>query len=525
MADTTYFVFIENSPLNNPDNGSNPITGFVSSNKIPSTSPGDGEYRPDQALDLSNCTSLSEKTTNTGGREILVSWLIRSTVNEYGATRLVDKNWTPDPVEISGNIADYWLAGQEIDNELTISGGTGIYTNIVINSKPLWLTVSLIDNKIIFSGIPTVQTYGIVSLSVTDHIGTVGEWEGEYSTNSPIYCGGDVSIGPLLNPTISRIIRYSPNLEIDYGFIPPTTINNTIYSINVDPDGGVVIGGAFTAPATRLMKLTNTGAVDTTFTASANNTVNKIIRTIDDKLLLCGTFTQINSTTRNRIAKLNLDGSLITTWSVANNSSVNDIGELSNGQYMVGGNFSSIGGQSRPNIARLNQDGTVDLTFASVSLNHNVVALVVLSDNSVVIFGGFTTVNGQPRQYCAKLNADGSLSNSYNVTGLSSNIQAAILLPDGSILVSGITPNKIVRLNPIGEIDNEFDIPISSPIQDMVFHQSGDYLLGGGTTTVNGVSVNRLCKISDTGIVDTSFVSGFTNITPYVYALEQYPFG
>lgn len=91
MANTTYFTFIENSPLNVPDNGNNPVIGFVSSNKIPALPPGDGIAMTDQVLDLSNCTSLSEQTTNTGGREIRVSWLIRATVNEYGATKLPPK--------------------------------------------------------------------------------------------------------------------------------------------------------------------------------------------------------------------------------------------------------------------------------------------------------------------------------------------------------------------------------------------------------------------------------------------------
>lgn len=91
MASTAYFTFIENSPLNVPDTGNNPVVGFVSSNKIPALPPGDGTPLIDQVLDLSNCTSLSERTTNTGGREIRVSWLLRTTVNEYGATKLPPK--------------------------------------------------------------------------------------------------------------------------------------------------------------------------------------------------------------------------------------------------------------------------------------------------------------------------------------------------------------------------------------------------------------------------------------------------
>lgn len=88
MANTTYFTFVEHSPLIVPDNGDNPVIGYVSSNKIPAMGAGDGTPLADQALDSSTCTSLSEQSINTSGRNILISWLTRLTVNEYGATTL-----------------------------------------------------------------------------------------------------------------------------------------------------------------------------------------------------------------------------------------------------------------------------------------------------------------------------------------------------------------------------------------------------------------------------------------------------
>lgn len=91
MANTTYFTFNEASPLNNPDNGENPIVGYVSSNKEVALLPGEGTPLADQVLPLSNCTSLSELSVNVRGRNILVSWLTRETVNEYGATKLPPK--------------------------------------------------------------------------------------------------------------------------------------------------------------------------------------------------------------------------------------------------------------------------------------------------------------------------------------------------------------------------------------------------------------------------------------------------
>lgn len=92
MNETTFFVFVENSPLNNPDNGNNPTKGYVSSNRPPGKEPGEGEPRPVQVLEGSNCETLSEKTTNDKGTTTMVSWMMRQTVNEYGAVRLPPKN-------------------------------------------------------------------------------------------------------------------------------------------------------------------------------------------------------------------------------------------------------------------------------------------------------------------------------------------------------------------------------------------------------------------------------------------------
>lgn len=91
MANTTYFTFNELSPLTIPDDGSHSVLGYVSSNKVPTPPPGTGTATTSQVLDGTNCFELSEYTTNTGGREIRVSWMMRDTGNQYGVTRLPPK--------------------------------------------------------------------------------------------------------------------------------------------------------------------------------------------------------------------------------------------------------------------------------------------------------------------------------------------------------------------------------------------------------------------------------------------------
>ena len=91
MADTEYFTFDEGSPLNIPDDGLTPTTGYVSSKNIP-VSPPQGELRPDQRLPGSNAEGISEKTLTLTGRITYVSWLIRDTLNKYGVIKLPPKD-------------------------------------------------------------------------------------------------------------------------------------------------------------------------------------------------------------------------------------------------------------------------------------------------------------------------------------------------------------------------------------------------------------------------------------------------
>jgi uncharacterized delta-60 repeat protein len=100
---------------------------------------------------------------------------------------------------------------------------------------------------------------------------------------------------------------------VDTSFIPPATLNGTIWSVGVQQDNGVdklVIGGEFTQPKTRLARLTMSGALDTfNIGSGANGCVYALQIQADGKIVIGGTFTQFNALTIYRIARLNTDGS------------------------------------------------------------------------------------------------------------------------------------------------------------------------------------------------------------------------
>ncbi len=99
------------------------------------------------------------------------------------------------------------------------------------------------------------------------------------------------------------------------------------------------------------------GDVDPTFTAGAgaNSTVFAVAVQPDGKVVIGGSFTQVNGVTRTRIARLNADGTLDTTFdtSVGANNGVSAVAVQSDGKVIIGGDFTTVNNTSRLGIARL----------------------------------------------------------------------------------------------------------------------------------------------------------------------------
>jgi uncharacterized delta-60 repeat protein len=86
----------------------------------------------------------------------------------------------------------------------------------------------------------------------------------------------------------------------------------------------------------------------------------------DGRIVIGGEFTTVNGVSRNFVARLNADGSLDTTFLsglAGPDDSVQSLAVQSDGHVLIGGFFTTVGGVSRNNVARLNADGSLDTTF------------------------------------------------------------------------------------------------------------------------------------------------------------------
>ncbi|MCY7347909.1 MAG: FG-GAP-like repeat-containing protein [Pyrinomonadaceae bacterium] len=259
----------------------------------------------------------------------------------------------------------------------------------------------------------------------------------------------------------------------------PTRIGGNIYAVALQPDGKILIAGAFTQVGFNnrlgVARLTANGSLDTSFNLPGNTgsnfaRFNDIKVAADGKITFAGRFQYSNlGNTRFSVARVLADGTLDPTFVSPpefNNFAINlyRVELLPDGKTLVAGGDNTSGV-----VHRLNADGTIDTTFSTIRTsnpiggNSSVLALRVQADGKYLIGGGFQSVNGFVIKGIARFNADGSLDTSFNLTG---------------------GPNFVV-----------FDIEISP---------SGMILVGGDFTTYNGESRNNVALLDSGGNLSSS---------------------
>jgi uncharacterized delta-60 repeat protein len=315
----------------------------------------------------------------------------------------------------------------------------------------------------------------------------------------------------------------------------PNVTGIVVYQTAIQPDGKIVIGGAFTAvggtPRTNLARLNADGSLDTGFAAIAlNNTVFTVALQPDGKVVAGGFFTTVNGQPRQGIARFNADGSVDTTFDAQSGGFVQSAVIQSDGKIVIGGNFTAIAGQPRSRIARLNPDGSLDSNFnpnAGGTSFPSVTGIIVQPDGIILLSGGFGTVGGVSFTGLARVNADGTIDKTFNNPLIDASVGTFALQPDGKILVVGSFANVggqprplIARLNNDGTLDSGFSAtfvqapPLSPFLQSIVIQSDGKILVSGGFTGVNGQNVNSVVRLNPVGTVDTSFaVPPFSNFS------------
>ncbi|WP_164891157.1 T9SS type A sorting domain-containing protein [Botryobacter ruber] len=355
----------------------------------------------------------------------------------------------------------------------------------------------------------------------------------------------------------NRITRLNADGSLDTSFNPGTGLDNQVTSVELQPDGKVVLVGNFTSfngtSRTRIARLNTDGSLDTSFdpgtgfTGGSFSFVFTVALQPNGKMVVGGAFTAFNGTTSNRIARLNDNGTRDVGGTGFDDGEVYPIVIQQDGKMVMGGNFTSFNGTTRHNITRLHPDGSLDTSFGQGAGFRGgsftyVYSLALQPDGKIVAGGRFTSYNGTSSNRIIRLNADGTPDASFNTgTGFDSIVWNVTLQPDGKILVGGIFTsyngtacNRIARLNNDGSLDTSFDPGTGfdgGEVLAFALQPDNKILVGGGFTSFNGMARNRIARLNANGSLDTSFDPGTgfsgdpSQTLPYVFSIVRQPDG
>jgi uncharacterized delta-60 repeat protein len=327
--------------------------------------------------------------------------------------------------------------------------------------------------------------------------------------------------------TQNRITRLNSDGSRDTGFSIGTGFNGVVWTIAIQDDGKILVGGNFTSydgtTQNRITRLNSDGSRDTGFSIGTgfNNTVRAIAIQDDGKILVGGFFTSYDGTTQNRITRLNSDGSRDTGFSIGTgfNSVVLTIAIQDDGKILVGGSFTTYDGTTQNQITRLNSDGSRDTGFSiGTGFNNDVYTIAIQDDGKILAGGNFTSYDGTTQNLITRLNSDGSRDTGFSIgTGFNNTVNTIAIQSDGKILVGGnftsydgTTQNRITRLNSDGSRDTGFSIGtgFSSTVRAIAIQDDGKILVGGDFTTYDGTTQNRITRLNSDGSRDTGFSIG-----------------
>jgi uncharacterized delta-60 repeat protein len=335
-----------------------------------------------------------------------------------------------------------------------------------------------------------IDSTGAVSSSFNVGVGfgsTVRTWATQ--SDGKILAGGQFTT--YSGSTNNYIVRINPNGTRDTSFVTGTGFNNVVTNINIQSDGKIIVIGSFTtysgSSSSGIIRLNTNGTRDTTFNVGAgltlSNTANHSTLQSDGKIIVGGFFTTYSGSTSNRIVRINTDGTRDTTFNVGVgfNNTVETVILQPDGKILINGNFTTYSGSAINRILRLNTNGTRDTTFnVGNGLASSGTSLALQNDGKILCASLSQTYSGSTNRYLIRINSNGTLDNIFNAN-INSNLSQTSNTPnslkiasDGKIywgnsfttFSGSFTPNRIVRLNTNGSVDETFNQAYSNYINN-----------------------------------------------------------
>jgi uncharacterized delta-60 repeat protein len=319
--------------------------------------------------------------------------------------------------------------------------------------------------------------------------------------------------------------------SLDNGFVIGTGANAAVQSVALQPDGRIVLAGSFTnfnnTSRTYLARLNLNGALDATFNPVIDGVVKSVASLADGRVVFGGEFRNVNGASRSWVGRLATNGTSDAGFfaTAGMDDSANVVLPMNGMRTVVGGNFTSPAGRA----IRINDNGTLDVTFnPDGGSDGSVYAAALLADGSVVLGGSFSTMGGLTRHGIARVSANGLLDGSYaNGFGADGAVYAVAALADGGVIlggnfttINGVVCQGIARLYKNGTVDQTFAANASAngPVYALAAQTDGKIFVGGDFTSIGGGDRSRIARLNRDGLVDATFLPG-TGANAPVYSI------
>jgi uncharacterized delta-60 repeat protein len=293
-----------------------------------------------------------------------------------------------------------------------------------INTTPISIAIQT-DGKIVVGG--SIKSYNGTTQEYITRINSDGSRDTSFNIGAgfidivfsvAIQTDGKILAGGLFTSysgsTQNRITRLNTNGTRDTSFNIGTGFDTIVYSIAIQTDGKILVGGGFTtysgSTQNRITRINPDGTRDTSFNIGTgfNNNVRAINVQQDGKIIAAGDFTSYSGSTQNCITRINPDGTRDTSFNIGTGfvvpgTGVGTINIQSDGKIIAGGFFTAYSGSEQNRITRIDTDGTRDTSFytgqgLSAGFSFGVRATSIQSDGKIIVGGDFTFYNGIPQQ-------------------------------------------------------------------------------------------------------------------------------
>ena len=385
----------------------------------------------------------------------------------------------------------------------------------------------------------------VVTLATTVHTGPIvdPQWIIGAGFNSVVYvvklqgvdkiiCAGQFTT--YNGDHFGKICRLNIDGTIDRNFnLNGSGFNSTVQEIITQPDGKLIVGGAFTtynglSVPRGICRLKPNGDIDDTFNFSREGVdgyVYALAIQKDGRILVGGVFYSYNGDPCPAcLIRLKPNGTIDPSFN-GGGAGFEDvvlcISAQSNGDIFVGGNLSTYNGSPCPiNFCKITQSGIVDVTFTShpAGLNGAPNSINVLSDGTMLISGSFSSYDTVAcKEGLIRLLANGDIDPSFNTIGSGvesgKSVYSTTLQMNGKILLSGNfgtyngdpCPFGLIRVNYNGTIDNTFntgELGANNYVYPTLSLPSNKIIVGGNFTKYNTTVAGRIIRLNYDGTTE-----------------------